>query len=286
MQIELKPYDPSQDEALGALRRRQAGYEWEVGDPLSLADAARGHGRQACSAWLGETALGYAAWVLLGVEQDGCAYGSPLLATDIRAASLLIATVRQAARDAGASRLRISARLPEQAKRQALEAAGFTSLFDFVHLQIALPLAGQSGLPAGLHSVPVDQIDWSRMQACYAETFAHVPNAPVPDVATMQAEWLEADWQSSCVLADPVGEYQAFLLITEGEVDAVGVCEAWRGHDLAAILYRRAGPSLLAQGHAVLRAMVASTNRASMRLHEKLGFSERMPSWTVYERHL
>ncbi|HEY9104020.1 GNAT family N-acetyltransferase [Chitinimonas sp.] len=286
MPIELKPYDPTQAEQLARWHDQQPGYEAELGETVPLADAARGNGRQALVAWQGGTLLGYVGWVLLGVPQDGCAYGSPLVASDIRAATLLVDAVRRACRQAGASRLRISARQVERTKRQALEAAGFTPLFDFVHLEASLPLGGLAELPNGLRSVPFREIDWSKAQACYAETFAGVPNAPTPEVDVMQEEWSQADWRASCVLADDVGDYQAFLLVTDGEVDAVGVRAGWRGRELAAILYRRAGPALLAQGITTLRSMVASTNHASLGLHRKLGFCEHMPAWTVYEAHL
>lgn len=286
MHIELKPYDPAQAGLLARWRDQQAGYEPERGEAVPLADAARSHGRQALLAWHGETLLGYAGWVLIGVPQDGCAYGSPLVASDIRAASQLISAVRQAAREAGASRLRISARQAEHTKRQALEAAGFTPLFDFVHLEAALPLGGPTDLPEGLRTIPFREIDWTLAQACYAETFAEVPNAPAPTVDVMQEEWSQANWRASCVLADAAGTYQAFMLVTDGEVDAVGVRAGWRGRDLAAILYRRAGQALLAEGVTTLRSMVASTNLSSLSLHRKLGFTEHMPAWTVYEAYL
>ena len=66
-------------------------------------------------------------------------------------------------------------------------------------------------------------------------------------------------------------------------MDAVGVRSGWRGRNVAAALYRIAAAKLAANGCGELRALVAGSNVASMRLHQKLGFSEAEARWTVYE---
>ncbi|WP_211455119.1 GNAT family N-acetyltransferase [Collimonas antrihumi] len=248
-----------------------------------LQDSARGHGRQAILAWRGDVVAGCAGWVTLGIAADGCAYGSPVVAADVEVAESLIMAVSEKVRSSGARRLRISAHASEFAKHEALKAAGFTPLFEFASFALRLPLANPSELPAGLHAVHFDQIDWSQMRACYAETFADVPNSPVPEINVIREEWSEGDRQAGRILADETGEYQAFSLICGNSVEAVGVRSGWRGRNLAATLYHIAAAALTARGCSEMRALVASTNMASMRLHQKLGFSEIATRRTVYE---
>ncbi|QNM96035.1 GNAT family N-acetyltransferase [Chitinimonas koreensis] len=281
-QLEIRPYDPATAPALQALRDRLLAPHLEPGLADELGDAARGHGAQVRVAWRGGEPVGCVGWVLIGVEQDGCAYGSPLHAADQAAAAALIDVVKDAARTAGARELRITARRAETAKHAALAAAGFGVAFEFVWFGLAAPLQGSVDLPEGLREVPIAAVDWPRLHACYAECFRGVPNAPVPELAQMREEWSTADWQAGRVLADAAGDYQAFSLIERGEVDAVGVRLGWRGRGVADVLYRIADRSLASRGLPPLRALVAGSNAASLRFHRKLGFAEVAPRWTTY----
>lgn len=280
--LEIRPYDPATAPALQDLRDRLLAPHLEPGLADELGDAARGHGGQVRVAWRGGEPVGCAGWVLLGVEQDGCAYGSPLHAVDQAAAAALIEVVKDAARTAGARELRITARQAETDKQAALAAAGFGVAFEFIWFGLEAPLEGPLDLPEGLREVPFEAVDWPRLHACYAECFRGVPNAPVPELALMREEWSTADWQAGRVLVDAAGDYQAFSLIERGEVDAVGVRPGWRSHGVADVLYRIAGHSLAGRGLPTLRALVASSNPASLRFHRKLGFIEVAPRWTTY----
>ncbi|MDR3428191.1 GNAT family N-acetyltransferase [Silvimonas sp.] len=249
----------------------------------ALQDAAHDHGRQVVVAWRNDQLAGCAGWVTLGIAHDGCAYAAPVVAIDDDVASHLIQTVMETVRNVGAQRLRISAYLPEVAKHKALKTLGFTPLFEFFNLVLPLPLESASPLPAELHAVPFAQINWEQARALFAETFVDVPNSPIPAVAAIREEWELCDWQAGRVLADRHGEYQAFSLIQANSVEAVGVRSAWRGQNLAATLYRIAAESLLRSGHSELCALVAGSNVASMRFHQKLGFQVVATPRTVYE---
>lgn len=248
-----------------------------------LLDAAREHGRHALMAWRDGHVVGAAGWVTFGIAVDGCGYGSPLVAADGETARVLIDAVLAALAAAGAARARIAACAGEVAKHEALRAGGFGALFEFVHFVLPLPMAAGVALPPALHCVPAGHIDWSRLRACYAETFAGVANSPVPDAAVLREEWSVADWQASRVLADAAGEYQAFVVVCGDGVDAVGVRSGWRGHHVAQGLYAQAAAVLACRGVAEMAALVASDNAPSLRFHHALGCHEAAPRRTVYE---
>jgi ribosomal protein S18 acetylase RimI-like enzyme len=248
-----------------------------------LQSPARAHGQNVVMIWRAEQVAGCVAWVTLGIAADGCAYGSPLIAADVEVATALINIVSEEVRAAGAQRLRISVRAGETAKRDGLRRAGFSALFDFVNFSHTLPLTAAPDLPAGLQAVGKDAIDWRKLHACYAETFAGVPNSPIPEQEALREEWLTANQQASLILADADGQYQAFALVDGCSVEGVGVRHAWRGKGLAETLYRLVAAQLASQNETEIRARVAASNGASMRLHQKLGFNEYAPRWTVYE---
>ena len=284
--LTLTPLQPAALPALQQLRDDLLAPHTQPGLAEELTDVARGHGQHACLAWRDGRVVGCAGWVLLGIEQDGCGYGAPVVAADQEVASLLIARVTAMASEAGAKRLRISAVAAESAKQASLLAAGFQPVFEFVHWALPLPIAGSATLAGGLRSLPYAEIDWPALRACYAQCFKQVPNAPVPDEDAMREEWSAADWTVSRVLVDELGHYQAFLLISGTEVDAVGVMPALQGRGLAAALYAQAGEVLQRRGVHHLHAMVASSNSASMALHARLGGYEHQPRRTVYQLSL
>ncbi|AIY39238.1 hypothetical protein LT85_0078 [Collimonas arenae] len=259
-----------------------------TGNPLAhdLLGPARAHGEQVAMIWRGQQVVGCVGWVTLGIAEYGCAYASPLVAADMEAASALIAFVSEKVRAAGAQRLRGSVRAGEMAKRDGLQQAGFKPLFEFVNFSRALPFAEPVGLPDGLQIVRIGNPDWGELHRCYAESFSGVPNSPIPDLETMREEWAAANQDASLILMDAHGKYQAFILVDGCTVEAVGVLGQWRGRGLAEKLYHLAAMELAAKEQPEMRALVASSNAASMRLHQKLGFTEYAPRWTVYELHL
>ena len=283
MTLHISPLIPEALPALQLLRSAQLAPHPCMPLAQELQDAARGHGKNAALAWRGEQPVGCAGWVTLGIAEDGCAYGSPVFAADLEVAAVLIAFVRKKAMAAGARRLRISTRVGESAKLAGLRQAGFIPLFEFVNFARMLPFTGTMALPVGLHRVGAGAIDWGKLHQCHADTFSGVPNSPIPDEATLREQWEAADMRASPIVVDDAGEYQAFALVTDSAVDAVGVLKKRRVKGLAATLYHLAAIELAAQGKTEMSALVAATNAASMRLHQKLGFTEAAPRWMVHE---
>lgn len=284
--MQLGAYDPTALPALQALYRRiRAGRSLPATD---LTDEARAQGRQVVIAWRGGEPVGCAGWVVVGIADDGRLYGSPVIAAETPVAVRLIDRLVTEGRALCATHLRISAWDGEGAKAVALAAAGFVRLFDWVtfareiKMQAVPPFATD-----GLISISQAELDWPRLAELYATTFRGVPNAPPIDAATLAAEWIEADWDASCVLADAAGRYFAFVVAHgDGSIDVIGVDASLRGTGLAERLYCHAGNRLAANGVRQLTALVSSANVASLRFHQKLGFAESEPRGTVWELEL
>lgn len=254
----------------------------------TLTDAARGGGRQVRVAWRGHRPVGCLGWVSLGLLEDGRLYGAPVLAADAEVAALLLAELQRQGRSLGASHLRVSTWAGDEAKAQALGMAGYRRLFEWVNFVRALAADGPGvaarPLPQGLARVAFDRIDWPRAAALNAECFRDVPNSPAVSAGLLAEEWAEADWSASRLLQDGSGRYQAFVIVSQtAAVEAVGVAAAWRGRGLADALYAEAAAAVRRRGGLHLHALVASSNLASMRLHQRLGFTEPQPRGAVWE---
>ncbi len=193
MSLSFTPIQASALPALQALWNAQLAPHPADSLAQELQDGARAQGRQSVIAWRAGVPVGCAGWVTLGVANDGCAYGSPLVAADADAAFGLTGYIREQVAGHGADRLRITVRAGERAKADALRVAGFVPLFEFVNFNHPLPIKGPLGLPAGLHSVSPSLIDWNALLALDLLTFSGVPNAPPPDIGGLQDEWAAAD---------------------------------------------------------------------------------------------
>lgn len=270
--LTLIPYDarllePLKDllpkgQDLGSLRR-------------DLTDPARGHGRQVVLATRDGMACGVAGWVALGVETAGIVYGSPVLAHTEAAARLLLERLVQEARNHGAHQLRVSLLPGEIPKGEALRCAGFRALLDMIDVERSSRDLPAAALPAGLRPVPRERVDWDRFAAVYNRVFAEVPNAPPLEAEDKRDEWEDLDPDASGIWEDGAGCYVAWIAVhRDGHVDEVGVEESLRGQGVAPALYHSAGAIMAAKGVPRLQAMLASTNTATLRLHEKLGFRE------------
>lgn len=252
-----------------------------------LTDGARGQGRQVVVAWQNGQPVGCLGWVSLGLAEDGRLYGAPLIAQHEAAAEALLASLAHTGQALGASHLRVSSWSGEAAKRQALLQRGYQPLFEWVNFarptHTPLPLGGQDVLRA---LTPVDwpAIDWPRAAQLSADCFRDVPNSPAVGPEVLAEDWAEADWDCSALLQDSQGRYAAYVIVSpEGAVDAVGVAPPWRGRGVADALYARACAALAAKGRGQATALVASSNTASMRLHQRLGFTEWQVRGTVWE---
>ena len=81
--------------------------------------------------------------------------------------------------------------------------------------------------------------------------------------------------QRQVIAEIPAGQYPNGIAVhPDGDVDEVGVDASLRGRGVAPALYHRAGEAMARSGVPRLRAMLASTNTATLRLHAKLGFQE------------
>jgi GNAT superfamily N-acetyltransferase len=284
MEPHIVPFSTAALAGLQSLWNRQLAPHAAPDLTHDLQDAAHGNGTQVAIAWRGGEPAGCVGWVTLGIPENGCAYAAPMVAADMDVALRLVDLVVERTRAAGARRLRVSTRAGEEAKLAALRERRFAPQFEFAGFAHGLPLPDAGPWPEDLHPVQVRDIDWPSLHRCMAEAMAGVPNTVVADVDTVREDWQRADPETSLVLADASNEYQAFLLMVDNKIDTVGVRQAWRGRDLPAKLYRHASEVLRLRGHTDIRVpLVASINAASMRLHQKLGFTECVPRITVHE---
>lgn len=283
MMLQLRAYSTADIPRLQALADKILAPYPESTLATDLGDTVHDHGQKACVAWRGEIPAGFVGWVDFGVPRDGCCFGAPFIAADIDTATALLDRLVAAARHAGANALRVTVRPPETAKLAAIQAAGFVPVSAFLHLALPLPMTCHFAIPNGLYPVNPSAIDWTELADCFADTFAAVPNAPALPADLLAVEWGKADWSAGRILADAQGRYQAFCMVDEQMIQAIGVRQAWRGHDVASALYQIAAAKLYDDGVAELRSMVASVNRLSLGLHEKLGFTEYKPRWQTYE---
>lgn len=270
--IKIIPFD---EEPLGALSDLVPDGQTLETLRRDLRDSARGHGRQVVIALEDGRPAGVAGWVALGVETAGIVYGSPVLARTEPSAAALLDRLATEARIIGARQLRVSLLQREEAKAAALARSGFQPLLDMISVErpsVGLP---EVPLPTGLRFVPAERMDWDRFAEVYNRVFAEVPNAPPVGGAAKREEWEHADREASGLWEDASDRYVAWIAVhPDGDIDEVGVDASLRGRGVAPALYRRAGEAMARAGVPSLRAMLASTNTATLRLHEKLGFQE------------
>lgn len=268
--LTLAPYDANCLPFLHALRPAEP-------DSLAhdLTDAARGFGSQVIVAMEDAVPCGVAGWVTFGVEAEGILYGVPVLARTEAAAKLLLCHVIEQARALGARQVRVSHFPGEDAKAEALSGLGFKPLLDMLSMERSSRDLPAVPLPSGLEQVPFEAIDWARFAALFNTVFAEVPNAPPLDAEAKRQEWAIMDREASSLWQDASGQYRAWIGVhPDGYVDEIGVDASLRGQNIAVALYRRVAEVLVPRGVSRLTTLLASTNLATLRLHEKLGFQE------------
>lgn len=290
--MRLDRFDPVSLDALLALQRAlaPAHRRWREADARAeLCDVGRAFGRQVLVAYRGEDAAAFAGWVTLAVPEDGTCYVAPLIGADPEALRPLLAHVIDIARQSGAKRMRVSAWPEEGGKARALEEAGFVIGYHIVRLVRRLDDAARDGPPvAGLVRVPLDEADPEGFRRLHDGAFRGVPNS-----ASMTREMAEEAlrdprlWREGTQLwIDEGGVYRAFATVhTDGLLDAIGVDPALQGRGVGLALLHVLFREAAARGLPELRCDVASTNAASLRLHEKAGFVEAERR-SVFERAL
>jgi len=276
--------------ALRAMQHAQAA----PGDPrwstaelrASLYDLARDHGRRVVVAVRGGAVLGCAGWV----DAAPMVFGAPVLASDDAAADALIAHLLDHARALGAT-LRVSATPSEAAKRRALAGAGMTPIFDFVTVARAIRRGDGAPWARVGRRVRWAELDAAAFADVHNATFDGVPNSTPLTAVEMRAQLDEplVDREATAAWASNDG-YLAFVQVERDGDDAtgrfatlaaIGVRAAARAHGLAAAIV----DDVLARVSAEVteaRALIASTNAASLALFAGRGFVERCRR-TVFE---
>ncbi|MDK2126950.1 GNAT family N-acetyltransferase [Parachitinimonas caeni] len=248
-----------------------------------LNDAGRAAGKNVVVALRGGEVVACGAWVTLDLARTGQFFMAPLFGHDAAALQSVVDHILSVAIAEGATSVRVSARQTEPIKTALLTALGFVPRFEWVFFSRANLLGLPQALPAGWVRESYEQVDWLLLAEDFAEMFAHVPNCTLPPADVLRQDWRDRDWEGSWVLRDPNGRYGALALLRDGWVEPVGVRPEWRGLGLAEVLYQRLAQSLDQRGRMPLRAMVASSNLPSMRLHQRLGFIEDAPRSQMME---
>lgn len=275
-----------------ALQRELAGRSprWSAAELREqLFDHARGEGRNVVVAEVGGEVRGVVGWV----HAPPWLYGAPVVVAGEDTAERLVAHLVERGRALGVAHLRVSVGDAEHDKRAALVSRGFVPVFDFITFTRRIaraPEVGESWQPfavAGLTRIAHADLDPLALLAIQNETFRDVPNAPPADADEMRDALAGGlvDRALTSAYVDTEGRYRAFLLamrdVEDGipfvTVDAIGVDERLRGHRvgqaiLEDALWRNARAEAPAEE---LRALIASTNHASVALHRRVGLAER-----------
>lgn len=245
--------------------RRFSRAEWED----VLHGYAREHGAMIRVLRKEGAIVGVVGLVTVALDR-GEAFLSPFLAGDEAAGAVMDELIGIA--DArGARWIRASVTAAEHVARQLLASRGFTPRLAFLDLE--LDLAGRTfveePLP-GLVPVPMDRAEPAAWALLHNAAFARVDNAP-PLTVEQAADDLSRLPAGARLWRDDEG-YAAFVVLTDdGTVDAVAVRPDLQGRGLASKILRGAAARATTPR---LHSLVASTNAASLRLHERLGFVE------------
>ncbi len=242
-----------------------------------LWDVARARGRQVVVAVDRDAVVGCAGWV----EAPPWCYGAPVFAATPAAARFLAETLVSRARACGASRARVSVFPGEDVKRAALAAAGFAPAFDFVTVARRRAPGDGARWAGPWRRVPYARLEAAALRDVHDDSFAGVANSAPLELDAVR-ELLDGpglDRDATCALADADGRYAAFVVVLRDAdadgpfavIDMIGVRAGARRRGLAAALLDDA----LARVDApAVRALIASTNAASLALHASRGFTE------------
>ncbi|MFO0747237.1 MAG: GNAT family N-acetyltransferase [Myxococcota bacterium] len=242
-----------------------------------LTDIGRDGGRRVVIVTADDAVVAGAGYVPAGREH----FVAPSLAADEEAAHALFAELER--RAAGADFVRVSCGDGEHAKRRALERRGYRQAFAFVTVVRATADARASGRAIdGLRRVPVAEVPLEQMRAVHNEAFRGVPNAPEQSLAEVAHDVGRLFADGSGAWLDASGAVAGYLWLMREEdgrglhsaIDSVGTANAWRGRGLGKVMVEHALARSAAAGIPETRALIASTNAASLALHTACGFVE------------
>jgi GNAT superfamily N-acetyltransferase len=276
----LRSLDARDIDALVAVQRATAGTAAPATrEQLAeqLTDPARGNGRNVVVADRGGAAVGVAGWVEAGDRM----FGAPVLAAEPAVADRLVGHLIERGRTIGAVTLRIGAGDGEPAKLDALRRHGFAPVLDFVLVaRSTAPLAAPA---LSLERRPLAAVAVAALRALENETFAGVDNAPPMSDAEV-AHLVDRSWPEASgawIAADgALAGFAVALRSSDGarayvENDSIGVRAPWRRRGLSTAMLAHMLDVARSAGVAEARALIASTNQASLALHARAGFAER-----------
>jgi len=220
--------------------------------------------------------VGMAGWV----AEPPWIYLWPLTAADGEVVDALVDAVLAAAAAPGIDRVRVSVRPGEPEKAAALAARGMRHTLDWIVMRREVRHADELPAPHGMRWLAGADLDRAELLRVYNDSFAEIPlTAPAtPGDLDRMLDGASAWPQGTWALADADGGIAAFLI---GErypghrvVEGIGTSPAWRRRGLGRVLLRRAMAVVAADGGGELRAVIASSNDASLGLHAAEGFTE------------
>jgi len=285
----LRPFDVEADlDRLLELQRGRvpAHRRWDRARAgRELADIGRAGGANVVVAWRQGQAVGFAGWVALGAG-DGEFYGAPVVANEGGVLDSLVERVEGEARTAGADWVRCTTWPEDDVKAAVLAERGYRRVFEFVELagEVAALRAPAVEMPPELHRVAYSGVEAEAYVEIFNECFRDLPNAPSMTVE-LAAESLREQpplGEASQFWADDQGRYQAFsITLATGYIDSFGVRERYRGRGLANAMMALTIAAASDCGCERLTSTVAGSNAASLRVHQRAGFSEveRCQAW-------
>lgn len=207
-------------------------------------------------------------------------YVWPLAADDEEAAGALFDAVIDAGRAPGLTRARVSTRPSEPHKRAAIARRGLERSIDFIELSraSARPLDAPAVDAAPRRGAAIDR---AAAHELHDRTFTEIPNtAPMSDADFDALLDGPTSWPApTSAWHDAAGRCVGFVIGVRapdhGVVEAIGVDPSWRGRGLGRAMLADLLSIAAATGVAEVRAVIASTNTASLVLHERAGFTER-----------
>ncbi len=218
---------------------------------------------------------GVAGWVAV----DRKFFGSPVLARDDRAALLLVDHLIARARMAGAAWIRIGCADSENHKRAVLVSRGFSAQLHFVTMACAARPRDASS-PAGLVRVSLAMVAPEVLRDVHDASMLEIDHSgpmSLDDARHLQAHawpdgsgvWFDGDRPAGFLILLRDCEPIDHVLI-----DQIGVAPGWRRRGIAGALVDHAIDLAGRAGAVEVRALIASSNRASLALHAGAGLHE------------
>jgi ribosomal protein S18 acetylase RimI-like enzyme len=246
-----------------------------------LTDVARAHGQHVAVAERAGRVVGAVGWVDAGAMW----FGAPMIAPEAEVADALIAEVVGRARAAGAAAVRIGNNTPVLA--EVLAGRGFAWALAFSTVGRATArrsCAPPSALPSALTQVALPEAAPAALVDLHNAAFAGLDNTRPIDRDELDA-MIATSWPAgSAAWLDDRGRAAAMIIAIRDRdhgddhdhavIDLIAVAESARRRGLARAIVDRTLEVAARAGVPEVRALIASTNTASLALHAAAGFTE------------